>query len=170
MPGRVLRTATYIKDYHEITKKDGISCVPGAIWKDLFFAAFIVLSIAACAAYFGPFGPSGPSDPTIIQTAPHPDFFFLLLYAVLSLLTPSMETPTLLIGPVVVIIALLLLPFFFGEGEKSWRRRPIAVLTILLVAVALGTFTRLAGTAPGSPGIDEGSGVTSPSEFLHNRS
>ncbi len=168
MPGRVVRKATYIKDYHELTKKDGIPFVPGAIWKDLFFAAFILLSIAACAAYFGPFGPSGPPDPTIIQTAPRPDFFFLWLYAVLSLLPPSMETPTLLIGPVVVIIALLLLPFFFGEGEKSWRRRPIAVLTILLVAVALGTFTRLAGIAPWSPVMDAWSGVPIPSEFLRN--
>jgi ubiquinol-cytochrome c reductase cytochrome b subunit len=170
MPGRVVRKATYIKDYHELTKKDGMPFVPGAIWKDLFFSAFILLSIAACAWYFGPFGPSGPPDPIIIQTAPRPDYFFLWLYAVLSLLPPSMETPALLIGPVVVIFALLLLPFIFGEGEKSWRRRPIAVLTILLVAVALGTFTRLAQNAPWSPVMDAWSGVPIPSQFLHNRS
>jgi ubiquinol-cytochrome c reductase cytochrome b subunit len=170
MPGRVVRKTTYIKDYHELTKKDGIPFVPGAIWKDLFFGAFILLSIAACAWYFGPFGPSGPPDPTIIQTAPRPDYFFLWLYAVLSLLPPSMETPALLIGPVVVILALLLLPFIFGEGEKSWRRRPMAVLTILLVGVALGTFTRLAGNAPWSPVMDAWSGVSIPFEFLHNRS
>jgi ubiquinol-cytochrome c reductase cytochrome b subunit len=81
-----------------------------------------------------------------------------------------METPALLIGPVVAILALLLLPFFFGEGEKSWRRRPIAALTILLVAVALGTFTRLAGNAPWSPVMNAWSGMPVPSEFLHNRS
>ena len=80
------------------------------------------------------------------KPSPRPDFFFLWLYAVLSFLPPSMETPALLIGPVVGILALVLLPFLFGEGEKSWRRRPVAVLTILLVAVALGTFTRLART------------------------
>jgi len=170
MPGRVVRKATYIKDYHELTKQDGIPFVPGAIWKDLFFSAFILLSIAACAWYFGPFGPSGPPDPIIIQTAPRPDYFFLWLYAVLSLLPPSMETPALLIGPVVVIFALLLLPFIFGEGEKSWRQRPIAVLTILLVAVALGTLTRLAGNAPWSPVMDAWSGIPIPSEFLQNRS
>jgi ubiquinol-cytochrome c reductase cytochrome b subunit len=169
MPGRVVRKATYIKDYHELTKKDGVPFVPGAIWKDLIFAAFILLSIAACAAYFGPFGPSGPPDPTIIQTAPRPDFFFLWLYAVLSFLPPSMETPALLIGPVVGIFALLLLPFVFGEGEKSWRRRPAAVLTILLVAVALGTLTRLAGNAPWSPAMDAWSGDPIPLEFLQNR-
>jgi len=170
MPGRVVRKATYTKDYHELTKKDGVPFVPGAIWKVLFFSAFILLSIAACAAYFGPFGPSGPPDPTIIQTAPRPDFFFLWLYAVLSFLPPSMETPVLLIGPVFVLAGLLLLPFIFGEGEKSWRRRPIAVLPILLVAVALGTFTSLAGNAPWSPVMDAWSGIPIPSEFLRDRS
>src|SRR6202047_4641226 len=170
MPGRVVRKATYIRDYHELTKKDGLPFVPGAVWKDLFFAAFILLSIAACAYYFGPFGPSGPPDPTIIQTVPRPDFFFLWLYAVLSFLPPSMETPALLIGPVVVILALVLLPFFSGEGEKSWRRRPTAVLTILLVAVSLGTFTRLAEHTPWSPVMDAWSRIPIPAEFLHSRS
>src|SRR5712675_1751661 len=158
MPGRIVRRATYLKDYHELTKKDGIPFVPGAIWKDLFFAAFILLSIAACAAYFGPFGPSGPPDPTIIQTAPRPDYFFLWLYALLSLLPPSLETPALLIGPVIVIVALLLLPFLSGEGEKSWRRRPIAVVTVMLIAVTLGTFTRMAEVGPWSPHMDAWSG------------
>jgi ubiquinol-cytochrome c reductase cytochrome b subunit len=170
MPGRVVRKATYVKEYHELVKKDGVPFVPGAIWKDLIFAAFILLSIAACAAYFGPFGPSGPPDPTVIQTAPRPDFFFLWLYAVLSFLPPAMETPVLLIGPVVVLLGLLLLPFVFGEGEKSWRRRPVAVLTILLVAVSLGTFTRLAVGAPWSPVMDAWSSIPIPSEYLQNRS
>src|ERR1700719_4743829 len=107
MPGRLVNRATYTNEYHELTKKDGMPFVPGAIWKDLFFAAFILFSIAACAACFGPFGPSGPPDPTIIQTAPRPDFFFLWLYAVLSFLPPSMETPALLIRPVVAILSLL---------------------------------------------------------------
>ncbi|HTT17488.1 MAG TPA: cytochrome b N-terminal domain-containing protein [Candidatus Sulfotelmatobacter sp.] len=170
MPGRVVRKATYIKEYHELTKKDGVPFVPSAIWKDLFFAAFILFSIAACAYYYGPFGPSGPPDPTIIQTAPRPDFFFLWLYAVLSFLPASMETPALLIGPVVVILVLLLLPFFSGEGEKSWQRRPTAVLTILLVAVSLGTFTRLAEHTPWSPVMDAWSGDPIPAKFLHKRS
>jgi len=170
MPGRIVRKSTYLKEYHELTEKDGVPFFPDAIWKDLFFTFLIFLSIAACALYFGPFGPSGPPDPTIIQTAPRPDFFFLWLYAVLSFLPPAMETPALLIGPVVVILALLLLPFVFGEGEKSWKRRPTAVLTILLVAVSLGTFTRLAVNTPWSPVMDAWSSIPIPAEFLQNRS
>ena len=169
MPGRIVRRATYIKEYHELTHKDGVPFVPGAVVKDLFFSAFILLAIAACAVYFGPFGPSGQPDPTIIQTVPKPDYFFLWLYAVLSLLPPSMETPALLIGPVIALGVLLALPFLSGEGEKSWRRRPIAVLTILLVAVGLGTFTHLSGYAPWSPVMDAWSAEPIPTRYLKGR-
>lgn len=85
----------------------------------------------------------------------------------LSLLPPSLETPALLIGPVIAIVALMLLPFLSGEGEKSWRRRPIAVLTVMLIAVTLGTFTRLAQFAPWSPKMSAWSGEPVPARFLH---
>jgi len=169
MPGRIVRRTTYLREYHELTRTDGIPFVPGAVAKDLFFSGFILLSIAVCAVYFGPFGPSGQPDPTIIQTAPRPDYFFLWLYAVLSLLPPSLETPALLIGPVIALAVLLALPFVSGEGEKSWKRRPIAVLTILLLAVALGTFTHLADDAPWSPVMDAWSGEPIPAQYLNGR-
>jgi ubiquinol-cytochrome c reductase cytochrome b subunit len=169
MPGRLVKKATYENEYRELIRKDGAPFVPYAAWKDIFFASFILLAVAACAAYFGPFGPTGQPDPTIIQTAPKPDYFFLWLYAVLSFLPPSMETPALLIGPVIVIGALLLLPFLCGEGEKSWRRRPIAILTILLVAVTLATFTHLAGYTPWSPHMNAWSSDPIPARFLQHR-
>jgi ubiquinol-cytochrome c reductase cytochrome b subunit len=167
MPGRIVRRATYLNEYHELTTKDGAPFVPYAVWKDMFFAAFILLAVAACALWFGPFGPSGKPDPTIIQTVPKPDYFFLWLYALLSLLPPSLETPALLIGPVLVILGLLLLPFLSGEGEKSWKRRPIAVLTVMLIAVILGTFTHLASYTPWSPEMNAWSGDPVPAQFLH---
>src|ERR1700757_3775729 len=166
MPGRLVKCATYENEYHQLTRKDGAPFVPYAVWKDLFFAGFILLAVAACAVYFGPFGPTGRPDPTIIQTAPKPDYFFLWLYGLLSYLPPSMETPALLIGPVVAIAALVLLPFLSGEGEKSWRRRPIAVLTVLLIAIILGTLTHLAGYTPWSPHMNAWSGDPVPERFL----
>jgi ubiquinol-cytochrome c reductase cytochrome b subunit len=169
MPGRLVRKATYEEQYRELTKKDGAPFVPYAVWKDIFFAAFVVAAVAACAAYFGPFGPTGEPDPTIIQTVPKPDYFFLWIYALLALLPPSLETPAIILGPLIVIAALLFLPFLFGEGEKSWRRRPIAVLTILLVAVSLATFTHLARYPPWSPAMSAWSGEPVPQEFLQGR-
>jgi ubiquinol-cytochrome c reductase cytochrome b subunit len=169
MPGRIVRRATYIQEYHELTHKHGEPFVPYAAFKDIFFSGFILLAIAACAAILGPFGPSGQPDPTIIQTAPHPDYFFLWLYALLSYLPPSAETPILLIGPAIAILVLLALPFFAGEGEKSWKRRPIAVLTVLLVAVGLGTLTHLGGYTPWSPEMNAWSSDPIPPIYLKGR-
>lgn len=169
MPGRIVRRATYVKEYHELTHKDGIPFVPGAVTRDLFFSAFVLLSVAVCAIVYGPFGPGGQPDPTIIQTAPKPDYFFLWIYSVLSLLPPEMETPALLVGPVIGLGVLFAVPFISGEGEKSWRRRPIAVLTILLAAVSLGTLTHLSGIAPWSPVMDAWSHEPIPARLLKGR-
>jgi ubiquinol-cytochrome c reductase cytochrome b subunit len=86
------------------------------------------------------------------------------------LLPPQLETPFLLIAPLIGIAVLLLLPFLSGEGEKSWRRRPIAVLTVLLLAVVLGTFTRLATYTPWSPQMNAWSGSPVPERYLKYRS
>jgi ubiquinol-cytochrome c reductase cytochrome b subunit len=168
MPGRIVRRSTYIAEYHELTQRDGAPFVPYAVWKDILFSGAILLSIAVCAAIFGPFGPGGEPDPTIIRTAPRPDFFFLWLYALLSFLPPAAETPVLLIGPIIVLALLFALPFFAGEGEKSWRRRPVAVLSVSLIAVVLGVFTRLGLHTPWSPVMDAWSSLPIPTDrFAH---
>src|ERR1700722_12173799 len=63
MPGRIVKRATYLTEYHELTKKDGAPFVPYAIWKDLFFAGFVLAAVAVCAAVLGPYGPGGQPDP-----------------------------------------------------------------------------------------------------------
>jgi ubiquinol-cytochrome c reductase cytochrome b subunit len=169
MPGRIVRRATYVREYHELVRNDGEPFVPSAVWKDIMFSGVILLAIGACAVLFGPFGPGGQPDPTIIQTTPRPDFFFLWLYAILSFLPPAAETPLLMIGPVIGLAVLLGLPFFAGEGEKSWRRRPVAVLMVLVIAVALGTFTQLGEHTPWSPVMNAWSSDPIPPEYLEGR-
>src|SRR5439155_551285 len=44
-PGRVVRRATYLEEYHRLTHGgDGIPFVPAAVWKDIFFSGFTHLS------------------------------------------------------------------------------------------------------------------------------
>jgi ubiquinol-cytochrome c reductase cytochrome b subunit len=170
MPGRIVRKATYDREYHELTAKEGVPFVPDAAWKDAVFAAAILLAVLACAIFFGPFGPSGQPDPTIIQTAPKPDYFFLWIYAVLAYLPPELETPFLFIAPVVVIGGMLLLPLVAGEGEKHWSRRPVAVLMVSVIAVALAVFTHLGTYTPWSPIMNAWSGDPTPTQYLKGRS
>jgi ubiquinol-cytochrome c reductase cytochrome b subunit len=158
MPGRVVRRSTYLAEYHRLTQKDGVPFVPVALWKDVYFTGAVIAAVAVCAVVFGPFGPSGQPDPTIIQTSPRPDFFFLWLYAVLSYLPPSLETPFVLIAPVVGICILLVLPFVSGEGEKSWHRRPAAILILVTLATCGAVLTDLGTKTPWSPKMDAWSG------------
>jgi ubiquinol-cytochrome c reductase cytochrome b subunit len=169
MPGRIVRRETYLKEYKELTHRDGIPFVPGAVTKDMLFAGFTLSMIAGCALLFGPFGPTGQPDPTIIQTVPRPDPPFLWLYALLSFLPPSAETPILLIGPAIGLAVLFALPFVSGEGEKSWRKRPIAVLTVVFVVGAFASLTQLGLHTPWSPRMDAWSEQPIPSAFLTQR-
>jgi ubiquinol-cytochrome c reductase cytochrome b subunit len=170
MPGRLVLKSTYEREYKELTAKTGIPFVPDAAWKDAVFAAAIIFAVMACAFYIGPIGPGGPPDPTIIQTAPKPDFAFLWIYAVLAFLPPSIETPVILIVPVLAIVGMLLLPLLNGEGERHWARRPVAVLMVSVIAVSLGIFTRLGTYTPWSPVMSAWTADPVPPKYLHSRS
>jgi ubiquinol-cytochrome c reductase cytochrome b subunit len=166
-PGRLVRRETYLKEYHQLTHRDGIPFVPQAIWKDALFAAAIIFAVAFCAAVFGPFGPTGTPDPTITQTAPRPDFFFLWIYSALAFLPPSVETPLIFIAPVIGLGVLFGLPFISGIGEKSWYRRPVGVLSLIVVAVGLATLTHLGTYAPWSPHMNAWSADEIPDRYVH---
>jgi ubiquinol-cytochrome c reductase cytochrome b subunit len=170
MPGRLVSKATYQREYHELAQKTGIPFVPDAAWKDAVFAAIILLAVMACAYFVGPIGPGGVPDPTIIQTAPRPDLPFLWIYAVLAFLPPQIETPFMLIVPVLVILAMLVLPLFAGEGERHWSRRPVAVLMVCVIAITLALFTHLGTYTPWSPIMDAWTNAPIPDKYLHNRS
>jgi ubiquinol-cytochrome c reductase cytochrome b subunit len=166
MPGRVVRRESYIAEYNNLAHEDGIPFVPGAFWKDLVFSGAVLAAVCVCAVVFGPYGPGGQPDPSIIQTVPKPDFPFLWIYAVLSFLPPSLETPFILIAPIVMIAGLLAVPFVAPEGEKSWHRRPVAVLALTSVAVIWGVFTHLGTYTPWSPHMTAWSSDTIPVKYL----
>ena len=167
MPGRVVRRATYVAEYHELTKKDGAPFVPYAVWKDMFFAAFILLAVAACACYFGPFGPTGRPDPTIIQTVPKPDYFFLWLYA-LALAAAAVARDAgashrsgrghRRVAPAAVS---------FGRRRKELEAPAHRGVDRVLIAITLGTFTHLASYTPWSPHMNAWSGDPVPEQFIH---
>ena len=168
-PGVVVKKETYQQEYDAIIKQEGVPFVPGAISKDMFFSAFVILAILFCAAMFGPSGPTGVPDPTYIKTAPQPDFFFLWIYSVAALLPPYMETFVLLVGPAVAVVALFALPFISGTGEKSARKRPIAVLTVVVAFLTLSLLTWYGIHSPWSPHMTAWTSDPTPVEFLKNR-
>ena len=169
MPGRIVNRSTYRQQYEELVRADGEPFVPYAAQKDLVFAGLIILSLLVVAAIAGPIGPNGQPDPTIIQTVPRPDFFFLWLFSVFALLPPWTETVLMLTGPVLALGLLFLVPFISGRGEKSWRRRPFSVVTVILAVTTIGTLTWLGTFSPWSPHMNAWSDVPTPIEYVKGR-
>jgi ubiquinol-cytochrome c reductase cytochrome b subunit len=170
MPGRLVSRETYRRDYEALVERDGVPFFPDAAKRDLLAAGVTIAAILACAAVFGPFGPNGAPDPTIIQTTPRPDFYFLSLFSAFALLPPYTETVLILTAPVIGILLLFAVPFIAGTGEKSWRRRPMAVIGVTLVFLTLATLTWLGLSSPWSPHMEAWSGAPVPVAYVRDRS
>jgi ubiquinol-cytochrome c reductase cytochrome b subunit len=168
-PGCPVHKSTYDAEYAEILRKEGVPFVPYAIGKDLIFAAIVIVGILGCALLFGPKGPMGIPNPTIVDTNPRPDFYFLSVFAMLALLPDWMEVVVLFALPTVVILFLLALPFLSGTGEKSARRRPVAVLSVVLILLVVGVLAYMGDTSPWSPKMNAWSADPIPAQYLKGR-
>ncbi len=142
MPGRLVRRSTYVQEYEELTHKDGVPFVPGAVWKDMIFSAAILFAVA-----FAPRLRPLWAD-RLARSNDHADRaqagLFLpvdLRHAGLSAGEPGDAVHTDCSHRGHWLSAAL--PFFAGEGEKSWQRRPIAVLSIAVLAVGFAVCQHL---------------------------
>jgi ubiquinol-cytochrome c reductase cytochrome b subunit len=168
-PGHLISKTTYDAEYAEIIHKEGVAFVPHAIGKDLIFSAFITVAILACAIAFGPKGPGGLPTPAQIDAAPRPDFYFLFLFAALALLPAWMEVFVLFVVPGVLLAIFFGMPFLSPAGEKSYRKRPVAVLTVILVMLFLGVLCYLGQVSPWSPHMSAWTGDPIPVKFVVGR-
>lgn len=164
-PGRPVDPATYDAEYEEELKQ-GVPFLGEALLKDAFFSALMVIAVVGIAAVLGPKGPTGPPDPTLGGANPRPEWPFLWLFALLSLSPPSTETFIILVFPVLLIVALLLVPLLSNRGERAPSRRPVAVLALIVIGTALATLTYQGATAPWSPAMTAWSGDPVPTEIV----
>jgi ubiquinol-cytochrome c reductase cytochrome b subunit len=165
VPGEVVDPKTYDGTYQEQLKR-GVPFLGEAMLKDVFCSAVAVLVVVVLAAILGPKGPSGPPDPTLAGANPRPEWPFLWLFALLALSPPEAETFIMLVLPVLLIGALFLVPVVSNRGERAPSRRPVAVLTVIVLYTALGVLTYQGATAPWSPEMTAWSGDPVPQDLV----
>jgi len=153
-PGVQVNRQTYDAEYQEIIRKEGVPFVPHAVSKDVVANGILLLVIVALAAFLGPKGPDIPGDPTQVIAEAKPDYPFLWLLSAAALLPNGSEYALFFVFPLIAAIVLFGLPFFAGEGEKSWRRRPVAIIAVILIYLCVGMLTYAGLTGPWSPHMD----------------
>jgi quinol-cytochrome oxidoreductase complex cytochrome b subunit len=139
----------YLSEYEQLKKK-GKSFFPYAIVKDsvmfVVVAAVLVLMSIVMGAEQGP-----KADPTTTTYVPRPEWYFFFLFELLKVIKPPELTPIATVGiPTILMVLLLLLPFYDRGPERIPWRRPIASIAGILVILSMGYLTYM-GASAGSP-------------------
>jgi len=154
--GQPVDPSTYRERYHRQLERRGRPFWPDVAWRDVAFGVLVVAAVVTLAAVFGPPAIGKPPDPTIVNANPRPDWYFLWYFAVLALLPHGSERYVMVFGPLAAGLALMALPFLFGRGERSPRRRPWAVAAVVLVVLGVGTLWIAGLQARWSPDFSAG--------------
>jgi ubiquinol-cytochrome c reductase cytochrome b subunit len=157
VPGQKVDPQTYDADYEKEVKK-GVPFLGEAFLKDALVSSVAVIAVVVIAALVGPKGPNAPPDPTAGGANPRPEWPFLWIFGLLSLSPPGAETFLMLVFPLLLVIALFLVPFISNRGERAPSRRPVAVLSVIVLATLFGVLTYEGATAPWSPVMTAWSG------------
>ena len=128
----------YYSDAYTASKKAGVRFWPDIIGKDVITSLVVVLAVLILAVTVG--APlEAPADPTDASYVPRPEWYFLPFYQLLKLFPGSMES-TIAVGvPLLLVIALLGLPFFDRGSRRNLLHRPgsLVGLSVLLGGSAL---------------------------------
>ncbi len=152
--GQPVDPPTYRRTYKSLLEREGMPFWPDAGWRDVVFGFLVIVTIVVLAVLVGPAELGKPPDPTIIQASPRPDWYFLWYYALLTLIPRWSENYVIILGPLVLGLVLILLPFVAGKGERSPVRRPWSFLVVGVVVVMIAYFGREGRIAPWSPRFD----------------
>jgi menaquinol-cytochrome c reductase cytochrome b/c subunit len=139
----------YLREY-AILKSRGKPFFPYAVAKDSVMMVVVMAVIITMSIVLGAeLGPK--ADPTTTTYVPRPEWYFFFLFEVLRVIKPPELVPFATIGvPTICMIMLFLLPFIDRGPERRPERRPIAMLSGILVIVAMGYLTYM-GAVAGSP-------------------
>jgi ubiquinol-cytochrome c reductase cytochrome b subunit len=152
--GKPVDPKTYREEYKELIEKKGKPFWPDSAWRDVVFCVVMIVVIAALALFSGAPQLGKPPDPSITTASPRPDWYLMWYFAVLALMPHGTEKYFMVFGPLLVGIILIVLPFVSNRGERSPRRRPWAVVAVLMTVLMIVTLWLAGAKSPWSPNFD----------------
>lgn len=137
----VVDPETYAADYAARMKAEGKPYWPDGIWKEMVMSVAVLVVVILLAAIFGPKPLGAPPDPTLVTVNPQPDWFFRWYYALLTIKPAYMEELVMVYLPIVIGLAMVLLPFFGNRGRRGLIYRPVGVGVAGLLAISITLLT-----------------------------
>jgi menaquinol-cytochrome c reductase cytochrome b/c subunit len=164
---RITERRAQHKRYKEDVDRNGKPFFPHAMFHDTVMSLIVVSVIVGltCVWYFtaegsedaGLLGPyyTEEADPGTTNFVPRPDWYFYFLFYLLrifkwpdTVVLGTVGVPNILLG---ILIAL---PFIDVRRERRLSRRPVALVSAIIVVLAMGTLTYKGATAKESLGSE----------------
>jgi ubiquinol-cytochrome c reductase cytochrome b subunit len=111
------------------SKTTGVRFWPDIIAKDILVATLVVVLLVVLGRFLGA-GLEPPADPNDALYTPRPEWYFLPFFQLLKLVPGSLESFVAVGLPTLIIVVLLLLPFFDRRSTRSFTQRPIAAMSL----------------------------------------
>ncbi|HEX5467548.1 MAG TPA: c-type cytochrome [Gaiellaceae bacterium] len=154
--------------YKQDVARRGKPFFPYAMFHDTVMSFVVVSVIIGLASlwYFssgeeaGDAGVLGPryaaeADPGTTQFIPRPDWYFYFLFYLLRIFKWPESVILATIGiPTLLLVLLILVPFYDRRRERRIARRPVAVVAALLVIASMGVLTYKGAVAKESLGSE----------------
>jgi ubiquinol-cytochrome c reductase cytochrome b subunit len=137
----VVDPETYRESYEQRLEKEGRPYWPDAIWKEIAAGVAVLIVVILLAWIFGHKPLGTPPDPSLVSVNPQPDWFFRWYYALLTFKPEFLETFVMVYAPILLGIALILLPFVSNRGRRTLIHRPLAVGVSGFLVIALIVLT-----------------------------
>jgi ubiquinol-cytochrome c reductase cytochrome b subunit len=150
----------FYREAYAASKKFGMRFWPDILGKDAIVSAGVVLVIGLLAVLFG--APlEAPADPTDTSYVPRPEWYFLPIYQLLTLVPGSLESVVAVGVPTALLLAMLTLPFFDRSSTRNLLRRPAALTALVAVLGGAGLLIGAAARAPHGGAAVEGPPLSS---------
>jgi menaquinol-cytochrome c reductase cytochrome b/c subunit len=137
----------YLREY-QILKTQGKPFFPYAVLKDSAMACITLGVIIALAVILGAGELENKADPTTTTYTPRPEWYFYFLFELLRVIKPpELTIMATIIIPTILMLALVLLPFYDRGPERRPERRPIATTAGIAVIAFMAWLTWLGAHA-----------------------
>jgi quinol---cytochrome c reductase cytochrome c subunit, bacillus type len=137
----------YLREYG-ILKSQGKPFFPYAVMKDSAMACITLLVIIAMAVVLGAGELENKADPTTTTYTPRPEWYFYFLFELLRVIKPPELVILATVGiPTLLMVLLVLLPFYDRNAERRPERRPIATTAAFATIAMMAYLTYLGAHA-----------------------
>ena len=134
-----------VNEKYEQKLQKGERFWPDSIYKDLLVSFALFILLIGLATFVG-VHPEPKVDPTDATYVPRPEWYFLFLFEFLKYFPGALEWIGAAVIPGLLVVALLLLPFYDKNPLRHYSKRPVAIGIMSFIVAGMVMLTFMAST------------------------